>query len=195
MLKEVMINFMSCESITIPLDFIGVVKLNGVGAQSFSNDASGSLHYSINELIISVDCSLGKNYLHRLGHSHDITSIQKLLNDNSGSNCFYYPIWNETDDERQDNIYQRSKYNKYGDLFLVISEDRRLLDRTFPDELVNKDNYDCCLDSFIQFAGNLQKKENWFVAKCLENNVASQGKTMDEATDNLREALSLYCED
>jgi predicted RNase H-like HicB family nuclease len=41
----------------------------------------------------------------------------------------------------------------------------------------------------------IQKEEEWFVAKCLENSVASQGKTMDEATDNLREALTLFYED
>ena len=41
----------------------------------------------------------------------------------------------------------------------------------------------------------IQKEDDWYVAKCLENSVASQGKTMDEATDNLREALMLYYED
>ena len=45
------------------------------------------------------------------------------------------------------------------------------------------------------FTVAIQKEDDWFVAKCLENNVASQGKTMDEATDNLREALSLFYED
>ena len=42
---------------------------------------------------------------------------------------------------------------------------------------------------------SIQKDDDWFVAKCLENNVASQGKTMDEAMDSLREALALYYED
>jgi predicted RNase H-like HicB family nuclease len=41
----------------------------------------------------------------------------------------------------------------------------------------------------------IQKEDDWFVAKCLENNVASQGKNMDEAIGNLREALELYYED
>ena len=41
----------------------------------------------------------------------------------------------------------------------------------------------------------IQKEDDWYVAKCLENSVASQGKTMDEATDSLREALVLYYED
>ena len=41
----------------------------------------------------------------------------------------------------------------------------------------------------------IQKEDNWFVAKCLENNVASQGKTMDEAIKSLSEAITLYYED
>jgi len=35
----------------------------------------------------------------------------------------------------------------------------------------------------------------WYVARCLEVEVASQGETVDEALDNLREALELYFED
>ena len=45
------------------------------------------------------------------------------------------------------------------------------------------------------FTVAIQKEDDWYVAKCLENNVASQGKTMEEAIDNLHEALSLYYED
>ncbi|MCL2873501.1 MAG: type II toxin-antitoxin system HicB family antitoxin [Defluviitaleaceae bacterium] len=41
----------------------------------------------------------------------------------------------------------------------------------------------------------IQQEDNWFVAKCLENSVASQGKTIDEAIKNLKEALELYFED
>jgi predicted RNase H-like HicB family nuclease len=41
----------------------------------------------------------------------------------------------------------------------------------------------------------IQKEENWYVAKCLENNVASQGKTVEEAMANLKEAVELYYED
>ncbi len=36
------------------------------------------------------------------------------------------------------------------------------------------------------------KEENWYVAKCIENGVASQGKTIEEALDNLKEAIELY---
>jgi len=41
----------------------------------------------------------------------------------------------------------------------------------------------------------IQKENDWFVAKCLENSVASQGKTIDEVIDNLREAVALFYED
>ena len=41
----------------------------------------------------------------------------------------------------------------------------------------------------------IQKEDDWFIAKCLENGVASQGRTMDEAMENLREAVALYYED
>lgn len=41
----------------------------------------------------------------------------------------------------------------------------------------------------------VQKEENWYVAKCLENNVASQGKTIEDSLNNLREAITLFYED
>lgn len=39
------------------------------------------------------------------------------------------------------------------------------------------------------------KEENWFIANSIETGVASQGKTIDEAIANLKEALELYFED
>ena len=35
----------------------------------------------------------------------------------------------------------------------------------------------------------------WYVARCLDVEVASQGESIEEALDNLREALELYFED
>jgi predicted RNase H-like HicB family nuclease len=36
---------------------------------------------------------------------------------------------------------------------------------------------------------------DWWIAKCLENSVASQGKTYEEAKKNIVEALELTYED
>lgn len=40
----------------------------------------------------------------------------------------------------------------------------------------------------------IEKEENGYVAKCIDNNVASQGKTVEEALNNLKEAIELYLE-
>jgi predicted RNase H-like HicB family nuclease len=49
----------------------------------------------------------------------------------------------------------------------------------------------------MNFRGTIiiRQEEEWFVATCLENNIASQGKKIDEAIANLKEAISLYYED
>lgn len=39
------------------------------------------------------------------------------------------------------------------------------------------------------------KEDDWYISKCLDNNVASQGKTIEKAIANLKEALELYYED
>lgn len=44
----------------------------------------------------------------------------------------------------------------------------------------------------IKYNVMIQREENWYVAKCIDNSVASQGKTIEEAMENLREALELY---
>ncbi|MDR1735023.1 MAG: type II toxin-antitoxin system HicB family antitoxin [Oscillospiraceae bacterium] len=38
-------------------------------------------------------------------------------------------------------------------------------------------------------------EDGWFVAKCLNNSVASQGRSIEEAMENLKEAIQLYYED
>jgi len=47
----------------------------------------------------------------------------------------------------------------------------------------------------VRITAIIQQEENWFVAKCLENDVATQGKTIEESMDNLKEALELYYEE
>jgi len=42
---------------------------------------------------------------------------------------------------------------------------------------------------------NIEPEESLYVATCIENSIASQGKTIDEAMINLKEAISLYYED
>ena len=41
---------------------------------------------------------------------------------------------------------------------------------------------------------SVTKEGNWYVAQCLEVDVASQSETVDDALANLREALELHFE-
>jgi predicted RNase H-like HicB family nuclease len=47
----------------------------------------------------------------------------------------------------------------------------------------------------VSFNVILTSEPPWYVAKCPDNNVASQGRTVEEALANLKEALELYYED
>ena len=40
----------------------------------------------------------------------------------------------------------------------------------------------------------IQKEDTWYVATSIETGIASQGKSIDDALNNLTEALELYFE-
>jgi predicted RNase H-like HicB family nuclease len=42
------------------------------------------------------------------------------------------------------------------------------------------------------FTAAVHQEEDWFIAQCLEIDIASQGRTIQEALDNLSEAVALY---
>ncbi|MGH3754666.1 MAG: type II toxin-antitoxin system HicB family antitoxin [Pseudonocardiaceae bacterium] len=45
------------------------------------------------------------------------------------------------------------------------------------------------------FTAAVHQEEDWYVAQCLEVDVASQGQTIPEALRNLAEAVELYLEE
>lgn len=44
------------------------------------------------------------------------------------------------------------------------------------------------------FTARVWQEDDWFIAQCAQVDVASQGRTEEEALANLREALELYFE-
>jgi len=44
------------------------------------------------------------------------------------------------------------------------------------------------------FTAHIWKEDQWFIAQCLQVDVASHGRTEEEALANLQEALELYFE-
>ena len=47
----------------------------------------------------------------------------------------------------------------------------------------------------MRFTAAVTREDPFYVARCLEVEVASQGATVEEALANLKEALELYFED
>ena len=47
----------------------------------------------------------------------------------------------------------------------------------------------------MRFTAAITREGEWFVARCLDVEVTSQGRSVEEAQANLREALELYFED
>jgi predicted RNase H-like HicB family nuclease len=45
------------------------------------------------------------------------------------------------------------------------------------------------------FTASVCREGNWFIAQCLEVDVASQGESEEQALANLREAIELYFEE
>lgn len=46
-----------------------------------------------------------------------------------------------------------------------------------------------------EFTASVWREGDWYIAQCLDVDVASQGESEAEALDNLREALELYFEE
>ena len=47
----------------------------------------------------------------------------------------------------------------------------------------------------MRFTAAITHEDDWYVARCLEVEVTSQGRSVEEAQANLKEALELYYED
>jgi predicted RNase H-like HicB family nuclease len=57
------------------------------------------------------------------------------------------------------------------------------------------DPYPGSMSSPLTLTATVTRDGEWYVSRCLEVEVASQGETVEEALANLREALELYFED
>ncbi len=47
----------------------------------------------------------------------------------------------------------------------------------------------------MRLTAAVTREDNWYVARCIEVEVTSQGESVEEALANLQEALQLYFED
>jgi len=47
----------------------------------------------------------------------------------------------------------------------------------------------------LEFSSVVNREGKWYVASCPELGISSQGRTVEDSLDNLREAIELYLED
>jgi len=47
----------------------------------------------------------------------------------------------------------------------------------------------------LEFSSVVNQEGKWYVANCPELGITSQGRTVEDSLDNLREAIELYLED
>lgn len=50
------------------------------------------------------------------------------------------------------------------------------------------------MTEMFTFTAMVKKKGDWYISSCLELDMSSQGKTIEEAVSNLKEAVELYIE-
>ncbi len=46
-----------------------------------------------------------------------------------------------------------------------------------------------------KFTTIISREGKWYIARCVELGVVTQGKTVEEAQENIKEAVELYLED
>ncbi len=51
------------------------------------------------------------------------------------------------------------------------------------------------MEQLQKFSAIVHKEDDWYVSWCPDIDIASQGKTVEEAVANLKEAVELYLED
>lgn len=84
-----------------------------------------------------------------------IRSFQRIIG-HKKEDVIHMCAWGGEDEHI--NPYQRIKTNKHGDLFIAIGEDMTLLDRAYPDDEINADDYEvCCFHSLGRSIANKWK--------------------------------------
>lgn len=132
----------NCEVITVDGKYIGDFSCEGI-EHSISRVACNSIKesYTCKDFSMSIhrDCSLNdieewtlgvsdikRDPLKRINNYNDITSIYIYFTKDKENPKQIYVKWGGDSD--YNNEYQKSYINKFGDLFIVVSEDLKLGD-------------------------------------------------------------------
>ena len=159
-IKSVEFILENCEMITIDGKYIGNFYLGDV-SYSINRIACNSIEelYWTNNFYISInrkadkkenikytlgEINKNRNIFNRLTSYPDITSI--TVNFSNGKSKSFYVDWNE--DDEQNNSYQKTYVNDFGDLFMVINKNKNIEDIWDLNEINDKESIDFQWDMY-----------------------------------------------
>ncbi|MDL2273885.1 hypothetical protein LJC34_05035 [Oscillospiraceae bacterium OttesenSCG-928-G22] len=140
-LSALTVCFENLDSVEMPAEYIGMLQIDK-RSEHFAERFIISIDRKIDTVCLKWEFSeSGASNLDRIlgaGYIHDVRRIY----DDGGLEEYCNVIWklDEAKTPPHDNPYQRSKRNRFGDLFLEISEEAEL-DTIFPDDSINADGY------------------------------------------------------
>lgn len=134
----------NCEVVRVERKYLGYLYIGDIKTTLTRHDKSLIKSQSIGDFAIELhrdlkdeDTSFGAyfgkvNPIDRLVKHKDITQIYIAYEGNTSDR--FYVKWHDNDEH--DNRYQNNKLNNFGDLYIVISEDKGI-DDFYEDELIN----------------------------------------------------------
>lgn len=158
-LKYVDLILENCEVVKVDRKFIGDFHLGEINT-SISRNASNSISKKVSceEFIIQINRDMNKeehnqytfsqidqktNPIKRLMKFQDITAVEITYKDDSSE--IIYIKWHLEDENN--NRFQKSKLNNFGDLYIVISENQEFED-VYGDEFNNEEKVNFAWDMY-----------------------------------------------
>ena len=155
--KKVRLVFENCQVLDIPLMFVGRFWLEGI-TQMIGRTHAGApdLWTKANEFAIEISREFDQEKLELISETSGITWVE-ITFENGMKLDISLPWQGE---EFCENEYQKSKFNKHGDLFVIVSKKKKRMKKVFSGETVNADDF------FIQgvdwYRGEKEKAEVLF---------------------------------
>lgn len=141
-LKNIALVLENCEVVTIDKKNLGHFYIGDIKTSYSRGDKYLVKSQICDEFIVEISRDL--NQIERLHKCNDITQI--WIEDVNGREEQFFVKWDEND--KYFNEYQKNKLNRFGDLYIVISENKGI-DDYFIDDLIN--DGECVNDSWTEY--------------------------------------------
>ena len=140
-IKAIQFILKSVHEVIIPIEFIGNFLFSNITIYTGSLGDNLCTAQVAEEFYIELDRRLNKNGLLNLIHDlGNIRSVVIMFAD--GSKSEYLVKQNESKRYFLEGLYQRSKFNRHGDLFIAISQNTRKIHNLFPQKEIDKADYE-----------------------------------------------------